>query len=191
MVDFLICKMEALNIIGKEDSQLYRYGLKNAIIIGINLLTALIISIILHKVEIVLIFLGMFSFVRVFAGGYHTQNKFHCYLFSNLSLIIPMYGNGFYYLLEEEIQYISLWIICLIVILLSPVESLNRKYDLEEKKYFKRRTILAVVAEIAIYTICKIYNFEIVSYGIYAALSMVIMLMLIGRINISWNCSDK
>lgn len=103
LVDVLIYQMEKLSIIEKEDSQLYRYGMQNAIVIGINLLTAIVISIILHKLEIVVIFLCMFSLVRVFAGGYHTRRKIYCYLFSNLCLIIPMYGNGLYCLLEPEL----------------------------------------------------------------------------------------
>lgn len=191
LVDVLIYQMEKLSIIEKEDSQLYRYGMQNAIVIGINLLTAIVISIILHKLEIVVIFLCMFSLVRVFAGGYHTRRKIYCYLFSNLCLIIPMYGNGLYCLLEPEIQYSSFLIICLITILLSPVESLNRKYDSTEMKHFKRRTILAVVVEMSIYAGCEIFNFNNVSYAIYSALGLVVLLMLIGKINIYVNCSGN
>ncbi|MFA9375853.1 MAG: accessory gene regulator B family protein [Lachnotalea sp.] len=93
-------------------------------------IAAMIIGVFSGKLSIILIFLLSFISLRIYAGGVHLENKLACYLFSNLILIIPLYGNKFYLQFISSTNKLTLFgLVVLIILFLNPVESIRRKYD--------------------------------------------------------------
>lgn len=137
-----ICKLLAMQgIIQKEDLELYRYGIENGIIVVLNFLTSVVIGIITGRLGVVLVFLCFYVPLRTYGGGVHLKSKWLCYLLSNLILLIPIYTYDAGMKLLSKAGYVLLLLPAVIVIfVLCPVESVNKRLDKDERKYYRRAT---------------------------------------------------
>ena len=135
-----ICKLLAMQgIIQKEDLELYRYGIENGIIVVLNFLTSVVIGIITGRLGVVLVFLCFYVPLRTYGGGVHLKSKWLCYLLSNLILLIPIYTYDAGMKLLSKAGYVLLLLPAVIVIfVLCPVESVNKRLDKDERKYYRR-----------------------------------------------------
>ena len=70
------------NIISTDNRALYCYGIRNGLIMMMNLVTVVIIGIILNQVISGIVFMSLYMPLRTFAGGYHARTPERCYVFS-------------------------------------------------------------------------------------------------------------
>lgn len=184
-VELLTQKMITLNIIKDEDRNIYQYGIENGITILANIITSFLIGIFTKKLDLVLVFLLSFISLRIYAGGFHLEKKLTCYIYSNLILIVPLYGYEAYYQLFSNIYaFILLCFIFLIITILSPVESRRRRYDSIEKKIFKKRSILILIVQSVIYLLLIQMGASRYAYIILVSLFIVAILLLIGKVTL-------
>lgn len=146
----IICFVEKSNSYDEKNLEIYEYGIKQGILLLINLLTAFIIGIILNSVLNCFIFMTTYIILRRYSGGYHAKTQLSCYLLSiplisiSLLAIEHLPQTGFVLLGMAGAAGV-------IIFLLSPAEDRNKPLDEMEKNiYGKRARIILVLEEFLI-----------------------------------------
>lgn len=171
-------------IVQKEDVELYRYGIENGIVIAGNLLASILFGGLTGRLGVVLVFLLFYSTLRTYSGGVHCRSKKGCFILSMLILFVPVFS---YKWVMERVAIpilIFLGIIAIIVILiLSPVESINKRLDNEERKYYKRISHCIVAIQGCV--LAFLYSMDIFEYfyACYSSIILVAVFMILGRIS--------
>ena len=109
----------------KEDAELYQYGIENGIVVAV-------LFIVTGRPGLV-VFLLFYASLRSFCFG--------CFLISMAILFIPVYT---YEPVMKNVPNAVILLIgvlaVVIIIVLAPVESINKPLDEEERKYYARVT---------------------------------------------------
>lgn len=176
-------KLVDKGIVQEEDAGLCRYGIENGIIIAGNLFASVIFGILTGRLGIVLVFLLFYSSLRSYSGGIHCKSKSGCFILSMLILLVPVYSYNLVMEIVSEPGLIVAGVIAVAVILiLSPVESVNKPLDDEERKYYRRisHCIAALQVCVLVFLICmdKMEFF----YAGYSSMILVAVFMVLGKI---------
>lgn len=171
-------------IVQREDAALYQYGIENGIAIAGNLLASAIFGIVTGRLGSVLVFLLFYSTLRSFGGGVHCKSKAGCFCLSLLILLIPAYSGKWVMAAVSKPALIMAGIIAVVIILvLSPVESVNKPLDDEERKYYRRIsqciTALQICALVFLFTMDRMDYF----YAGYSSIILIAVFMVIGKIS--------
>ena len=134
------------NIIAKEESSLYIFGLKYLFGFLTNIATTIIVGIIMGMIWECILFSVAYIPLRQYAGGYHAQNSRICYILSTMlvimSLIVIQYAN-----LNLAIAHLASMLSCLIIFIKAPVESKSKPLNSKERKTFHKIACIIVVVE--------------------------------------------
>ena len=84
-------------IIKEEEQELYQFGIRNCMILLLNVVTALVIGLLTEQLAVVAEFTLSFMVLRSYTGGYHSDSRIFCYLGSNLVLLVPVYTQAVFY----------------------------------------------------------------------------------------------
>jgi accessory gene regulator B len=168
-----------------EDSALYEYGIRQGILLVINIATTVLIGLFLGMVWQCIIFLVAYNPVRTYAGGYHAGTPLACYLISIPIMTAGLLGirlipwNGY-------VCAIALFITLMIIVLLAPVEDRNRPLSEKEVKVYGRRAGInaAVLTGLAI-TLWFAGMIQI-SLSIVMALGVAAVMLILGAIKNSY-----
>lgn len=139
----------------EEDKAIYQFGLEMLLLNMFNIITTALIGLAMGRLLESFMFLALFIPLRCHAGGYHANNAFCCYLLSNSVIVLVLLllnnppamverGTGLFFLIFSSG----------IAAILAPVENLNKPLDDIEKKVYKIRTRIVLVAEVLIGFIC-------------------------------------
>ncbi|MDD3138494.1 MAG: accessory gene regulator B family protein [Lachnospiraceae bacterium] len=174
-------KMVMKGIVKEEDAELYIYGIVNGLIMSGNIMTAFLIGILTRRLEIVLVFLFFYASLRTFSGGYHMESKLLCYVFSSLILLIPVYTKDW---VLSHIPMAALVIIgvlaVVIIMVLSPVESIHKRLEPEERKFFRRVSHCIVSIQFCIVVGLLFLDMYDFCYTGYVSILLVALFMGIG-----------
>lgn len=91
MTKWLSHRMVERGIIKEEEQELYQFGIRNGMILLLNVVTALVIGLLTEQLAVVAVFTLSFMVLRSYTGGYHSDSRVFCYLGSNLVLLVPVY----------------------------------------------------------------------------------------------------
>lgn len=91
MTKWLSHRMVERGIIKEEEQELYQFGIRNGMILLLNVVTALVIGLLTEQLAVVAVFTLSFMVLRSYTGGYHSDSRIFCYLGSNLVLLVPVY----------------------------------------------------------------------------------------------------
>lgn len=142
-------------IVQKEDAELYQYGIENGIVVAGNLLASGIFGIVTGRPGLVLVFLLFYASLRSYSGGSHCKSRIGCFLISMAILFIPVYT---YEPVMKNVPNAVILLIgvlaVVIIIVLAPVESINKPLDEEERKYYARVTHCITALQV-----CVSYHF--------------------------------
>ena len=178
-------KMVNRGIVLKEDAKLYQYGIENGIIITGNLLASIIFGVLTGRLGVVLVFLLFYSILRTYSGGMHCKSKLGCFILSMLILLVPVFS---YEWAMERVPFpilIIVGIIAIVVILiLSPVESINKPLDDEERKYYRRISHCIVALQGCILAFLYCMNIYKYFYAGYSSIVLVAIFMILGKISV-------
>ena len=139
MTKWLSHRMVERGIIKEEEQELYQFGIRNGMILLLNVVTALVIGLLTEQLAVVAVFTLSFMVLRSYTGGYHSDSRIFCYLGSNLVLLVPVYTQAVFYKTSLACLLAVLLVSAEIIFLLSPMHSKNRKLDKEEQKHFGRK----------------------------------------------------
>jgi accessory gene regulator B len=164
-------------IIAEEDKELYTFGMQQGMIILLNIISTIIIGFIFNMVWQSVVFLLAYMPIRSYAGGYHARTQFRCYLISLFISAVALLGMG-------EIHWtslsalISVIISASIILILTPVEDVNKPLDASEKIIYKRKTRRIFLFEVLITLVFWFINKEISVCCLMVFIILSIMLLL-------------
>lgn len=168
-------------IVQKEDAELYQYGIENGIVVAGNLLASGIFGIVTGRPGLVLVFLLFYASLRSYSGGSHCKSRIGCFLISMAILSIPVYTHEFVMNNVPATVILMIGIAAVVVILiLSPVESINKPLDDEEKKYYARVTHCIVALQVCVLIILFCLGVKDYFYAGYSSIVLVAVFMVMG-----------
>ena len=179
----LSIKMIEKGIVKEKDIEICRYGIENCVVIAGNLITALVIGMITGKLGTVVVFLLFYSALRSYSGGIHCKDKFSCWLCSALILFTPIFAFDFIMKVMIEPIRIAIGIAAILIIcFLSPVESINKRLDDEERKFFKKISCCIAASQGCILVV--LFGLRLYQYFCagYVSLLLIAFFMVIGKI---------
>lgn len=170
-------------IVQKEDAELYQYGIENGIVVAGNLLASGIFGIVTERPGLVLVFLLFYASLRSYSGGSHCKSRIGCFLISMAILSIPVYTHEFVMNNVPATVILMIGIAAVVVILiLSPVESINKPLDDEEKKYYARVTHCIVALQVCVLIILFCLGVKDYFYAGYSSIVLVAVFMVMGKV---------
>ena len=170
-------------IVQKEDAELYQYGIENGIVVAGNLLASGIFGIVTGRPGLVLVFLLFYASLRSYSGGSHCKSRIGCFLISMAILSIPVYTHEFVMNNVPATVILMIGIAAVVVILiLSPVESINKPLDAEEKKYYARVTHCIVALQVCVLIILFCLGVKDYFYAGYSSIVLVAVFMVMGKV---------
>ena len=170
-------------IVQKEDAELYQYGIENGIVVAGNLLASGIFGIVTGRPGLVLVFLLFYASLRSYSGGSHCKSRIGCFLISMAILSIPVYTHEFVMKIVPATVILMIGIAAVVVILiLSPVESINKPLDDEEKKYYARVTHCIVALQVCVLIILFCLGVKDYFYAGYSSIVLVAVFMVMGKV---------
>lgn len=171
-------------IVQKEDVELYQYGIENSITVAGNLLASALFGILTGRLGVVLVFLLFYSTLRTYSGGVHCKSKLGCFILSMLILLVPVFS---YEWVMEMVTFpviFAVGVIAIVVILvLSPVESINKPLDDEERKYYKRISHCIVTLQGCVLAFLYCMDIYEYFYAGYSSMVLVAVFMIFGKIS--------
>lgn len=164
-----------------EDKALYEYGIRQGILLVINIATAVLIGLLLGMFWQSIIFLLAYNPVRTYSGGYHARTPLVCYLLSIPMMVAVLMGikmlhwNGY-------ICAIALFCAVVIIEILAPVADPNKPINEREKIVYKgrARTYSAVFFGAAL--MLWVAGMQQVSLSIVMALGVAAVMLVLGAI---------
>lgn len=172
-------------IVQKEDVEMYQYGIENGIVVAGNLLVSAIFGIVTGRLGLVLVFLLFYATLRSYSGGIHCKSRIGCFLMSMAILLIPVctYWIVIEVLTKPVILMISILAV-VVIIALSPVESINKSLDMEEIKYYARVSYCITALQVCVLAILYCKGWWDYFYAGYISLVLVAVFMIMGKIAI-------
>jgi len=167
--------------IDDEYYELCQYGLQQGMSIFLNLLTTILIGIITGMIWQSIIFTILYIPLRSNAGGYHAQTATRCYIYSILLMIAILLAMK-YLFIPEFICIIALLISCAIIIILAPVEDLNKPLDDVEQVTYRKRTYIITATEFTFFIISLLLNVKPISLCIMWAFGVMSVILIVGVI---------
>lgn len=168
-------------IVQREDVELYRYGIENGITVAGNLAASAVLGILTGRLGMVLVFLLFYSILRSYSGGMHCKSRAGCFILSLLILLIPVFS---YEWVMEQVHFSVLLMIGVVaivtILILSPVESINKRLDDEERKFYRRISHCIVALQVCVLGV--LYGLDLLEYFYagYCSVVLVAVFMIFG-----------
>ena len=168
-------------MITKEECQEYEYGFVIAMEKGLSLIISLCIAVLMNAIVEAVLFFITFIPLRKYAGGLHLSKYSYCLILSCLTFSAVMYISKF---LQINSSIALLLIICmdLLIIVMYPVENINRDVDEKENIFFKKRLERNLLINLVIAMVCILFNKRHYLLVIVGTLVMITSTMYIGKI---------
>lgn len=153
-------------------------------------MASVIFGIITRRLGDVLVFLFFYGTLRSFSGGVHCKSKAGCFCLSMAILLIPIYTSEWIMGIVNTPVLIIIGIMAVVAILiLSPVESINKPLDDEERRFYGRVSHCIVALQVCILAlqVCILAFLFCLGkkeyfYAGYSSLILVAVFMVIGEI---------
>ncbi|SHH82368.1 accessory gene regulator B [Sporobacter termitidis DSM 10068] len=174
--------MVANKIIPIENRKYYIYGIElvlNNVLICLGIIALAIIT---KTILISIIFSLSFCILRAYVGGYHSNTYLKCFCISVINYIIML-------ILNQTAEY-KLILSCVligisvpIIIKFAPVEHENKPLSNEQKKKYKKVSILIISIITASFVISCVFSRLDISFAISWAVFGVFFLLLFSKIH--------
>ena len=167
--DRIVQQLLKWKIIVQEEYEIYLFGVQQLISNILNVLSAIIIGLITREVLPCMIFLICFTAIRQYAGGYHASTRPRCYLLS-MSVVAVVLAIIRYVTISFWLLVGLLIIASLVILLLSPVDTENKRLDNIEQNYYRRKAIVIWGIESIAAALCILFEYECLAESIVFAL---------------------
>lgn len=181
LVNKYVDKLLELNIIAEEDREIYYFGLREFIILALNMISLFIIGLAFNMVFEFIGFILAYGSLRVYAGGFHATTRSKCYMFSIIMVVISL-------VIIKNLPTSRLLLLTLLIasdffiLLLGPVEDKNKPLDqIEVRVYGKRMKIVLLLLNVIVLAF-KWLDIITLSKSIVIGISAVTIMVLLGEI---------
>ena len=173
------------NYIPEEDQEMISYGLFLTLSRFLYATESFFLGLILGCVKESLVFFVAFLFIRRYAGGAHAKTERRCFMLSSLSIACAVFI--FFFLKRfiniNHILVSTFFLIATIIIfILCPVESEEKKIDIKDKKKYKIKASIRMGILIVLSFIFHCMNFHTVEVAVEVAAILASILLILGKI---------
>ncbi|MDD3198830.1 MAG: accessory gene regulator B family protein [Eubacteriales bacterium] len=165
--------------ITSEDKELYEYGVRQGIILIINLVTVIVIGLLIGMVWQSLVFLLAYNPIRSYAGGYHASTQLSCYLLSIPIITIILLGIKIIPW-NEYICAVVLLFAGMVLFKLAPVEDLNKSLRQNEIVVYRKKSLIIAAVLTCISILLLLAGLTQISASITMALLMTAVMLILG-----------
>lgn len=168
-------------IITHENREIYRFGVKQGIMLLLNFFTLLIIGLIHGMIFEVLIFMLAYVPLRSYAGGFHAETHMKCYL---VSVIII---NAVLLIIKNSLISISIYCLLaffslIIIFILAPVEDKNKLLDNIETVIYRKKSRIILLVNLLYFIVALFIECFLTVKAISLSLTTLGVLLIIGKL---------
>lgn len=179
LVRGILIKIQTERFVGKEDIEIYQFGLECMLLKAVHMISYLLIGICMGELPSLLVSGGVLISLRRKAGGYHAKTRIGCYMFSCCVVFLLCLTNKIG--LKPIVGIIGMVVVNILIVLYAPVENENRALEPEEKILFRKQAIgLLVVTNVIILTILLIHKYLFVAYWLEKGVVFAGILLMLG-----------
>src|SRR6056297_740034 len=181
MIEKYVKNLVNQNIIESDKQEIYTYGIRQGILIIINIATVVAIGLVLVMLAESMVFLVTYMLIRTYAGGYHAKSQLGCYIFSTVAMTVILLGIK-HITFSCFIYFIATLISATVIYVLSPIENINKPLSQKEKTLYgkKSRTLVGIFTTLSLIT--WFIGIKSIAKSIVMAMLLVGMLMIIEKI---------
>ena len=126
------------------------------------------------------VYLVLFTILRTNAGGYHADTRIRCFIQSMLTMIVAMLVLMYVNTVTMIVLSVTAFLSGIVIILLAPVDSENKRLEKDEIVKFKTRSIVILIAEIIFALIMLYFKIYVLSSAAMLAITMSGILLAAG-----------
>ena len=175
-------RMERSGVFSPDEKEIYQYGIQQILLTFLNLVTVAIIGLLLGAFRNLLIFTIAYIPLRKMAGGFHAKTPIRCYVVSTAMFVFVALVPRWISIGAFETT-ILLLVFSVVIIALAPVGSANKPLDDLEKKVYKKRAVVICAVEVIAALVFLHLSVQVVADGIFWAVTMVLVLLLLGKLH--------
>lgn len=154
-----------------EEYEIYRYGIEVIVSNSIGMIVILLTSLYFNIVDQGIIFIIVFAELRSKTGGFHCDT----YLWCNITYISTyLIYLGVMQYLNYSLCLTLMGVCFLITLYLAPVDHYNKELNNEEKKKFRKQSIVCFVLFTIISILIKRYTY-IITYALVSSSILLIV----------------
>lgn len=171
----------ANGIVTSSEKELYAFGIKQGLLMILNVFTVIIMGLIMGMVWQSLVLLLAYIPIRTYAGGYHARTQRKCYLYSSLIMFIALIAIE--WIPWTDVSLITVMLLSSSMIFcLAPVEDRNKPLYKSEKIVFRRRTRQLLSFVVALGLISEFFGYEGFSSCIVVAIALLAAMVVLGNL---------
>lgn len=180
---FFVDKLIFFDFLDEKRRNIYQYGFY----ILINYLLFLFATILFSNYFSLTIELYFFTFsimlLRSYTGGFHFKSYYKCLIVSILELYyIGVLLNK--YKIDSDLIFYLCYFIGILLMIISPIDTVNRRLSVKTKYIIKRKVILTLALELFIlFLVNKFRFFRILIYPYFLSLLHCLILLIFGIID--------
>lgn len=183
LAEKIVKRLTYAKVIDESDSEIYLFGMQQFLSTLFGLFSIFIIFVVMGELLNGMLFFTAFSVLRQYAGGYHAETKVGCYFMSLLSVIFILFYVK--YLIIDTMFCITITVAFLaVIILLSPVESINKPLDKIERLVYRRRTIVIALVEFVVAVVLICLGWTKQASSIMFAYGLVVFALVMGKFSL-------
>ncbi len=177
-------KFENKGIIQSTGREVCEYGLRQIFSSLLNIITMLCIGFLMEMIAETVIFTVAYIPLRSYAGGYHASSPQRCWAISALMLFFNL--SAIKYIPELFYSYFAILTLIagISIIMLSPVEDINKPLDDKEKKIYHTKTLALIIIELTIIVILHFFNIKQIVLTLEMVLITLSIMLIIGKIKL-------
>lgn len=166
----------------EERLEVIRYGIEILLLKVLFFIASMLLGVLLQSFWECLLFTLSFSAIRSLAGGYHADTRMKCFIQSMCMLMAVLAISKLIQrnLFSCEIVLCLSVIAAVIIWLISPIDTENKRLTNEERKILKIKSRSVLIIETVICVSTYLLNYGKVAYSIMLALIATAVLMIIG-----------
>ena len=152
----IVSQLIKSGVICEEDREVYEYAAYSVMLQALPLVLTLIISVPLGKCMQGICFIFPFMVLRKYSGGLHLKSAVACTIISFCVLVIGVHLTGILY--PGTVLNIMFGTAICTLVILSPIDSENRRLDDDEKVNCKKIVVILSALFSLIYCIMLLLN---------------------------------
>lgn len=151
LVDKIVDNLIKNNSIDAADMDAYKFGVEATMLKALHYTSYLVIALCMDKLLEFAIIFAVFYIFRRNTGGFHAKTRIGCYLFSCAVIFLSLLATklSFTWWGMTVVSVLNL----ILLLILSPIQHINRRLDAEDITYFRRRLKIISLAFIIIYAV--------------------------------------
>ena len=180
LIDRITYGLVENKLIDAADVEAYKFGMEVTILKAVHYASYIAIALCMKKfLELVIIFAVLYVFRRN-TGGFHAQTRIGCYLFSCAVIFLSLFATelNFAWWGMTVLSVLDL----IVLLILSPVQHINRKLNAEDIACFRRRLKITSLTFFIIYAATSglggLYLVKLYTIGV----TMVTLLTVLGKL---------